>query len=79
MLRFYLIFRSSQFLCIGKIVNGNGQENIEQGVVTEQRQHNEVQRVDHARPGNNMKPHATIQTVRERYSSRREKIFKKLV
>ncbi len=46
----HLIFCCSELLGIGKIVHGNGEEYVEEGVVTEQGQHDEVQRVDHPRP-----------------------------
>jgi hypothetical protein len=46
----HLIFCCGELLSIGKIVHGNGEEDVEEGVVTEQGQHDEVQRVDHPRP-----------------------------
>ncbi len=46
----HLIFSCGELLSIGKIVHGNGEEDVEEGVVPEQGQHDEVQRVDHPRP-----------------------------
>ena len=44
-----LIFGRSQLLRIGQIVDGDGQEDVEQGVVAEEREDDEVERVDVAR------------------------------
>ena len=46
----HLILGCSELLGVGEIVHGNGEEHVEQGVVTKQGQHDEVQRVDHTRP-----------------------------
>ena len=46
----HLVLSCGELLGIGKVVHGNGQEDIEKGVVTKQGEDNEVERVDHARP-----------------------------
>ena len=46
----HLVLRGRELLRVGEIVHGDGEEHVEQGVVAEQRQHDEVQRVDHAGP-----------------------------
>jgi len=47
-LLFLLLFSSCELLCIGQIINSNGQEHIEQCVVTKEHQDNEVERINHA-------------------------------
>jgi len=45
---FRLIFCCRQFLRVRQVVNSDGQEDVEQGVVAEERQYDEVERVNHS-------------------------------
>ena len=45
---FRLIFGRRQLLGVGQVVDGDGQEDVEQGVVAEQGQDDEVEGVDHS-------------------------------
>ena len=38
-----LVLGSSELLCIGEVVDGDGEEHVEQGVVAKQGQHDEVE------------------------------------
>ena len=44
----HLVLRCSQFLSVGEIVHSDGEEDVEEGVVTKEGEDNEVERVDHA-------------------------------
>lgn len=44
----HLILRRSELLSVGEIVNGDGEEDVEESVVAEEGEDNEVERVDHA-------------------------------
>ena len=44
----HLILRCSELLSVGEIVHSDGEEDVEEGVVAEEGEDDEVERVDHA-------------------------------
>ena len=44
----HLVLRRSELLSVGEVVHSDGEEDVEEGVVTKEGQDNEVERVDHA-------------------------------
>ena len=44
----HLVLRCSELLSVGEIVHSDGKEDVEEGVVTEEGEDDEVERVDHA-------------------------------
>ena len=44
----HLVLGRGQLLRVGEVVHGDGEEDVEEGVVPEEGEHDEVERVDHA-------------------------------